>query len=133
MKKIRNYISFIIKDDNMTANEENEEKITEGIIIDVDYGFGMKYMDQNNLYLKIEIQMFDGYRCIQLFNQEKIPKLLLQFKSDYITENSFKTCLMHRKVYLLDSDRTNSIPNAIANMPPNLYPQYEWIRNNNWD
>lgn len=113
----------------MTTERENT---IEGIIIDVDYGFGMKYADQHNLYLKIEIQMFDGFLCTQLFSEEKIGKLLLQFKGDYRDETSIKH-LMHRKVYLLASNKINSVPSAIAVLPPSEFPQYSWIENDNWD
>lgn len=112
----------------MTAEEE---KTIEGIIIDVDYGFGMKYADPNNMYLKIEIQMFDGFLCTQLFGIDKIGKLLLQFKGDYRDDTSIKN-LVHQKLYLLD-DRVNSVPSAIAKLPPSQYPQYSWIENDNWN
>ena len=109
-----------------------EEKIIEGVILDVDYGFGMKYNDAENLYLKLEIQQFDGIQSIQLFGQDKIGKLLLQFKGDYRGELSVKY-LKHQKVFLLKSESTNGVPNAIAKLPPNEYPQYSWIENDDWN
>ena len=108
-----------------------EEEIIKGIITKVDYGYGMKYNDAENLYLKLEIQQFDGYKCVQLFSSEKIGKLLIQFKSDYSRELALSQ-LMHRKVYLL-GDKTNGVPNAIAPLPPSEYPQYSWIENDNWN
>ena len=92
----------------------------------------MKYKDEENLYLKLEIQQFDGYECVQLFGGDKIGKLLVQFKGDYRGEVSIQT-LVHRRVYLLGSDMTNSIPNAISKLPPTKYQQYDWIYNDNWN
>lgn len=113
------------------SNKDNEE-IIEGIILRADFGFGMKYKDEENLYLKLEIQQFDGYECVQLFGGDKIGKLLVQFKGDYRGEVSIQT-LVHRRVYLLGSDMTNSIPNAVSKLPPTKYQQYDWIYNDNWN
>ena len=107
------------------------EKVMEGVILEVDYGFGMKYTDMENMYLKLEIQQFDGHQGVQLFNQEKVGKLLLQFKGDFRGELSLKH-LKHRRVFLSDGS-TNGVPNAIAKMPPSDYPQYSWIENDNWN
>ena len=109
-----------------------EEEIIKGIILEADYGYGMKYKDMEHLYLKLKIQCFDGYECIQLFNQDKIGKLLLQFKGDYKGEMSVQS-LKHQKVFLLSSDRVNSVPSAIAKLPPNTFKQYDWIYNDNWN
>lgn len=103
----------------------------EGVILEVDYGFGMKYTDMENMYLKLEIQQFDGHQGVQLFNQEKVGKLLLQFKGDYRGELSLNH-LKHRRVFL-SNESTNGVPNAIAKMPPSDYPQYSWIENDNWN
>lgn len=107
------------------------EKIIEGVILEADYGFGMKYTDMENMYLKLEIQQFDGHQGVQLFNQEKVGKLLLQFKGDYRGELSLNH-LKHRRVFL-SNESTNGVPNAIAKMPPSDYPQYSWIENDNWN
>lgn len=107
------------------------EKVMEGVILEADYGFGMKYTDMENMYLKLEIQQFDGHQGVQLFNQEKVGKLLLQFKGDYRGELSLNH-LKHRRVFLSD-ESTNGVPNAIAKMPPSDYPQYSWIENDNWN
>lgn len=107
------------------------EKVMEGVILEVDYGFGMKYTDMENMYLKLEIQQFDGHQGVQLFSQEKVGKLLLQFKGDYRGELSLNH-LKHRRVFLSD-ESTNGVPNAIAKMPPSDYPQYSWIENDNWN
>ena len=107
------------------------ENIIEGIIIDVDFGYGMKYKDADNLYLKLHIQQFDGFDCIQLFHIDKVGKLLIQFKSDYSRELSLKQ-LVNRRCYLLDKT-VNGVPEAIAVLPPLEYPQYSWIYNDNWD
>ena len=112
--------------------KDKKEKIIKGIIIDVNYGYGMKYRDEENLYLKLEVQQFDGYECVQLFGEDKIGKLLQQFKGDYRGEVSLST-LIHRRVYLLGSDMTNSIPNAISKLPPSRYQQYDWVYNDNWN
>ena len=116
----------------MTEDKKTKEEIIEGIIINVDYGYGMKYKDEENLYLKLEIQQFDGYLCVQLFGQEKVGKLLQQFKGDYRGESSLNN-LMHRQVYLLASEKVNTIPSAIAKLPPSEYTQYSWVYNDNWN
>jgi hypothetical protein len=112
--------------------DDQEEEIIEGVILKADFGYGMKYKDEENLYLKLEVQQFDGYECVQLFGEEKIGKLLQQFKGDYRGEVSVNT-LIHRRVYLLGSDMTNSIPNAISKLPPSRYQQYDWVYNDNWN
>ena len=109
-----------------------EQEIIEGIILEADYGFGIKFKDAEHLFLKLRIQCFDGYECIQLFSKEKVGKLLLQFKGDYRGEMSIQS-LKYQKLFLLSSDRVNSIPSAIAKMPPNEYEQYDWIYNDNWN
>ena len=113
-------------------NDQEEEEIIEGVILKADFGYGMKYKDEENLYLKLEVQQFDGYECVQLFGEDKIGKLLQQFKGDYRGEVSLST-LIHRRVYLLGSDMTNSIPNAISKLPPSRYQQYDWVYNDNWN
>lgn len=115
----------------MNEEEIEKEEVIEGVILDVDYGFGMKYTDMENMYLKLEIQQFDGNQGVQLFNQESVGKLLLQFKGDYRGELSLKH-LKHRRIFLT-TKTTNGVPDAIAKMPPKQYPQYSWIKNNNWD
>lgn len=109
-----------------------DDNLIEGIIIKTDFGYGMKYKDEENLYLKLNIQQFDGYECVQLFNMEQVGKLLLQFKGDYRGELSLET-LKHQKVFLLNNEQTHGIPDAIAKLPPEKYTQYSWIYNNNWD
>ena len=52
--------------------EDSREANIEGIILDIDYGFGMKYTDTENMYLKLEIQQFNGRSCVQLFKQDDI-------------------------------------------------------------
>ena len=109
-----------MRDLSNNNSEDDEEKVIEGIILDVDYGFGMKFKE------------FDGFDCVQLFGNDDIAKLLLQYKGDYRGEISCNT-LKHRRIYLLASDMTNGIPNAVAKLPPSKYPQYSWIYNQNWD
>jgi len=108
------------------------QDIIEGIITKADFGYGMKYKDEENLYLKLDIQQFDGYECVQLLSEEKIGKLLLQFRGDYHGECSIST-LVHRRVYLLNAEQTNGVPDAIAKLPPSEYVQYDWIYNDNWN
>lgn len=108
-----------------------KDPIIEGIIIDVDLGYGLKYKDPNSIFLQLEIQMFDGFLCTQLFGMDKIGKILIQFKSDYRNNTSVKQ-LLHRKVYLLD-ENINKTPSAIAPLPPSEYPEYKWIENDNWN
>lgn len=109
-----------------------EEEIIQGVIIGVEYGYGMKFMDPEHLYLKLEIQQFDGMPCVQLFRDDQVGKLLLQFKGDYRGDLSINH-LLHRTIFLSGDDCTNGVPNCIARMPPSKYPQYSWIENNNWD
>ncbi len=109
----------------------DKEPTIQGIIVDVDYGFGMKYAEPNNMFLKLEIQMFNGLLCTQLFGKDKIGKLLLQFKGDYRDDTSIKN-LLHQKLYLLD-EMVNGTPSAIAKLPPSEFPQYSWIENDNWN
>lgn len=113
-------------------HEEQEEEIIEGIIIDADYGFGMKYKDTKNLYLKLEIQQYDGWVSTQLFREDKIAKLLQQFKGDYRTDSGVKS-LVHQAIYSLAEEKINGVPQAVCVLPPKRYPQYEWIYNDNWD
>ena len=109
----------------------HEEQTIEGVIIRVDYGYGMKYNDPESLYLKLEIQQFDGAESVQLFRGDKIGKLLIQFKHEYSKELSINQ-LKLRKCYLLNKE-TNGVCDAIAVLPPSRYPQYSWIYNDNWD
>lgn len=109
-----------------------KEEIIQGVILGIEYGYGMKFMDPEHLYLKLEIQQFDGEISLQLFKAEQVGKLLLQFKGDYRGDLSINH-LKHRNIFLLKSDSTNGVPNAIARLPPNKYPQYSWIYNDNWD
>lgn len=100
-------------------------KYTEGIILNVDYGFGMKFNDKNNLYLKLEIQGFDGYSCIQLFREEKIGELLSQYKSENFDISSVQS-LVHRRIYL-SNKKEYGTPSAVSQDSLN------WISNDNWD
>ena len=111
--------------------KETEKEFQKGVILEADYGFGMKYTDKENMYLKLEIQEFNGNIGIQLFAQDKIGKILLQFNNEYRGEVSLSH-LKHKIVFLSDKT-TNGVPNAIAKMPPNQYHQYEWIENDNWN
>lgn len=121
------------KQEKMTEEAQEEEaKIIEGIIIEADFGFNIKYKDLERLYLKLIIQQFDGFLSTQLFRVDKVGKLLQQFKGDFHGELSVKT-LLHQRIYLLESERTNSVCDAIAKLPPTKYPQYQWIYNDNWD
>ena len=116
----------------MNFKSKKKERIIEGIILTVDLGFGMKYKDETNMFLKMSIQQFDGYECVQLFHEDKIKPILRQFKKDYSEDVSLKS-LIHHKVYLLASEQTNGVPDAISKLPPSEYDGYEWIYNNNWD
>ena len=114
---------------------EMKQVIIEGIIMDADYGFGLKYKDQDTLYLKLKIQQFDGWECIQLFRGEKISQLLKQFKGDYYNYISVKQ-LVGRKLVLLQNEFSSQIPDAISckRVDDSLDPKkYEWIVNDNWD
>lgn len=122
---------MIINGEITMTKKDKEEKYSEGIILSADYGFGMKYTDKDSMYLKLEIQEFNGNIGVQLFSQEKIGKLLLQFNNEYRGEVSLSH-LKHRRVFLSDKT-TNGVPDAIAKMPPELYPQYNWVENDNWN
>lgn len=108
-----------------------QSQIVKGIILKADFGFGMKYKDKENLYLKLDIQDFEGYECVQLFGMDKVEKILLQFKGDYHDESSIQS-LIHQRLVLLQDDDIHAIPSAIAKLPPSEYPQYDWIKNDNW-
>lgn len=112
--------------------EEETDQIIEGIIIEADFGFNIKYTDLEHLYLKLIVQQFDGFLSTQLFKADKIGKLLQQFRGDFHGELSIKT-LVHQRVFLLESEKTNSICDAIAKLPPEKYPQYSWVYNDNWN
>ena len=49
-------------------NNNNKGKISDrvvyGVILDADIGYGLKYKDENNLYLKLDIQQFDNFECM---------------------------------------------------------------------
>lgn len=126
------YLSIRMKKLKVVIIITEEEEIIEGIIIDADYGFGMKYKDTQNLYLKIEIQHYDGWCSTQLFRGDKIAQLLMQFKGDYNMSSGVKS-LMHQTIYALSTEKINGVPKAIAKLPPSKYPQYQWIENDNWD
>ena len=101
-------------------------KIIEGIIIEMDMGYRMKYKDEDNIYIKMVIQQFDGYECTQLFKLNKLETLLKEFSSHH-EEISIKH-LVHQKVILSD-DSTNGVPDKIAK-PVSGKPN--WIENDNW-
>lgn len=109
-----------------------EQHIIEGIIIGVDYGYGLKYKDLNHIFLKLEIQQFDGVPCTQLFVAEKVPAILKQFKSEYGPQSSLKD-LLHHRLYLLKENGNSVTADAIAMLPPEGDTNFEWIYNNNWD
>ena len=71
--------------------EEETDQIIEGIIIEADFGFNIKYTDLEHLYLKLIIQQFDGFLSTQLFKVDKVGKLLQQFRGDFHGELSVKT------------------------------------------
>lgn len=113
--------------DKLKKNSSNMQ----GVILTADFGFGMKYKDSNGLYLKLEIQQYDGFVCTQLFRVERIPTLLKEFQPDYTEEITINN-LVHQTVYL-SSKTTQSVPDAIAKLPPSEFKDYQWFKNNNWD
>ena len=114
------------------TKKEKTDQIIEGIIIEADFGFNIKYTDLEHLYLKLIVQQFDGFLSTQLFKVDKVGKLLQQFRGDFHGELSVKT-LIHQRVFLLESEKTNSICDAIAKLPPEKYPHYSWVYNDNWN
>lgn len=104
-----------------------EDKVVKGIILYADFGYGLKFKDSEELFLKLEIQGFDGYFTTQLFNMENTLILLKMFKSDYSPVNSIHS-LKHRKVCLLKkSNSSNPVAISVSKHP------YEWVYNNNYD
>ena len=41
--------------------DQEAHQIIEGIIIEADFGFNIKYTDLEHLYLKLIVQQFDGF------------------------------------------------------------------------
>ena len=111
--------------------EYTMEDVSEGIILNADFGYGMKFNDSENLYLKLEIQDFNGYSTIQLFNMENIPQVLKQFQSDVYPAVSIQS-LIHRKVFLLNLNKIKGTPSAITAKNPDN-EDVVWICNNDWD
>ena len=110
----------------------NQQQIVEGIITDVDLGYGLKYKDLDHMFLKLEIQQFDGTPSTQLFNCDKISKILKQFKGQYGPQSSLQN-LYHHRLYLLKENGNSVTADAIAMLPPQGDTKFEWIYNNNWD
>lgn len=108
------------------------QQIIEGIVLDVDYGYGLKYKDLNHMFLKLEIQQFDGTPCTQLFKCDKVPQILQQFKNQYGPQSSLSN-LHHHRLYLLKENGNSVTADAIAMLPPQGDTKFEWIYNNNWD
>ena len=114
---------------------ELKQIIIEGIIMEADYGYGLKYKDQDTLYLKLRVQQFDGWECIQLFKGEKISQILDQFKGDYYNYISINQ-LVGRKLVLLQNEVATQVPDAISCKrinDPRGKTDYDWIENDNWN
>ena len=108
------------------------QQIIEGIVLDVDYGYGLKYKDLDHVFLKLEIQQFDGTPSTQLFSCEKVPQILQQFKNEYSPQSSL-TSLYHRRLYLLKENSNTITADAISVLPPQGDIKFEWIYNDNWN
>ena len=85
----------------------NQQQIVEGIITDVDLGYGLKYKDMDNIFLKLEIQQFDGTPCTQLFCKCVIRlsffsnSSLIYIISLFISENAFSVYIL----YISEADK----------------------------
>ena len=55
-----------------------KEEIIQGVILGIEYGYGMKFMDPEHLYLKLEIQQFDGEISVQLFKERAVNQHLIR-------------------------------------------------------
>lgn len=110
----------------------NQQQIIEGIVTDVDFGYGLKYKDMDNLFLKLEIQQFDGTPCTQLFKKDKVTTILKQFQSRYNQQSSLQG-LHHHRLYLLKENNNSISADAIAMLPPQGDTKFEWIYNDNWN
>lgn len=115
----------------MELRKKIKNQYIEGVILDVDVGFGMKYKDPNNIYLKLVIQQYDGYECTQLFRINRLNDLLNMYSISYSDESTIKQ-LIHQKVFLLTSEQTDGVPDAISKVPPTDKKFTEWFRNDNW-
>lgn len=65
--------------------------MSEGIIISVDYGFGMKYGDEDEPYLMLEIKQTNNWQCCQYFHNDNIRKVLEHFNEKKINKLLYKT------------------------------------------
>ena len=84
------------------------------------------------MFLKLEIQQFDGTAVTQLFAADKVPQILKQFKNEYGTQSALSN-LHHHRLYLLKENGSSVMADAIAMLPPEGNVNFEWIYNNNWD
>lgn len=117
---------------NKNKNNNVTERVIYGIIMDADIGYGLKYKDENNLYLKLHIQQFDNFECTQLFKIDRLDEILNEFCKNY-TNTSTVNELVHQRVCLNTSDNHDGVPNAIAKKNPNQNKDSHWVYNNNWD
>ena len=117
-------------------NNNNKGKISDrvvyGVILDADIGYGLKYKDENNLYLKLDIQQFDNFECTQLFKIDRLDEILNEFCKNYTNTSTVKE-LVHQRVCLNASDNHEGIPNAISKYNPNHNKNSHWVYNNNWE
>lgn len=98
--------------------------IKQGVVIDVDFGYNLKYKDPDNLFMKLEIMLFDdGQSVVQLFDVENAGRLLAQLNQH---TKSAQT-LLHEKVYLQQSE-IDIMPSSVS-----VSFDYDWVENNNWD
>lgn len=65
--------------------------MSKGIIISVDYGFGMKYDDEDEFYLMLEIKQTNNWQCCQYFHNDNIRKVLEHFNEKKINKLLYKT------------------------------------------
>jgi len=92
-----------------------------GVVVGVDFGYGLKYGDEDELYLCLLIQLCDGYMCNQYYHIDNVPKVLEHFRRKKVGD------LLHTLVVAdrISDDHTRN-PSRIRNRY-----QKEWLVNDN--
>ena len=121
-------MNFLSKNKNISGND----RVVYGVILDVDIGYGLKYKDEHNLYLKLDIQQFDNFECTQLFRIDRLDEILNEFCKNYTNTSTVRE-LVHQRVCLNASDNYDGVPNAIAKNNPKHNKNSHWVYNNNWE
>lgn len=80
--------------------------MSEGIIIKVDYGY-VKYGDEDEPYIILNIKQTNNWECYQYFHKDKFKDLLDHFRVKKISE------LLHKTVELGEMPNSTMNPNKI--------------------